>query len=66
MFVGRKREWDLLNGLWKKNIASFVVIKGRRRIGKSRLIEKFSENTNVISLSGLSPDPSIKTQGPSV
>ena len=62
MFVGRKRELERLNGLWKKNIASFVVIKGRRRIGKSRLIEKFSENTRIISLSGLPPNPRIKAQ----
>ena len=53
MFIGRKRELKRLKGLWKKNIASFVVIKGRRRIGKSRLIEKFAENTHLISLSGL-------------
>lgn len=62
MFVGRKRELERLNGLWKKNIASFVVIKGRRRIGKSRLIEKFSENTKLISLSGLPPNSRIKAQ----
>lgn len=62
MFVGRKRELDRLNGLWKKNIASFVVIKGRRRIGKSRLIEKFTENTRVVSLSGLPPGKGIKAQ----
>ncbi len=62
MFVGRKRELERLNGLWKKNIASFVVIKGRRRIGKSRLIEKFCENTNTVSLSGLPPAPHIKAQ----
>ncbi len=62
MFVGRKRELERLNGLWRKNIASFVVIKGRRRIGKSRLIEKFSENTHIVSLSGLPPDAKIKAQ----
>ncbi len=61
MFIGRKKELDRLKGLWKKNIASFVVIKGRRRIGKSRLIEKFSENTRLVSLSGLPPD-SLKAQ----
>lgn len=62
MFIGRKRELERLNGLWKKNVASFVVIKGRRRIGKSRLIEKFSENTHTVSLSGLPPDSHIKAQ----
>jgi len=62
MFVGRKKELESLNGLWKKNIASFVVIKGRRRIGKSRLIEKFAENIHFVSFSGLPPHPKIKAQ----
>lgn len=62
MFIGRERELERLNGLWKKNIASFVVIKGRRRIGKSRLIEKFSEKKDFISLSGLPPSKGIKAQ----
>lgn len=62
MFIGRKRELDRLNGLWKKNVSSFVIIKGRRRIGKSRLIEKFAENNRIISLSGLPPDTNIKPQ----
>ncbi len=62
MFVGRKRELDRLKGLWKKNVASFVVIKGRRRIGKSRLIEEFSGDTHWVSLSGLTPEKRMKAQ----
>ena len=62
MFVGRKRELERLKGLWKKDIASLVVIKGRRRIGKSRLIEEFAEHTRFIALSGLSPEPKMKAQ----
>ena len=37
-FIGRKEELKQLNMLFKKNTASLVVVKGRRRIGKSRLI----------------------------
>ena len=62
MFIGRKRELERLKGLWKKEIASFVVIKGRRRIGKSRLIEEFADGTRFVALSGLSPEPKMKTQ----
>lgn len=62
MFVGRKRELERLKGLWKKRTASFVVIKGRRRIGKSRLIEKFAEDSRMISLSGLPPEPRLNAQ----
>ncbi len=42
-FVGRKRELQVLNGLTQKRSASMVVIKGRRRIGKSRLIQEFGK-----------------------
>lgn len=40
-FIGRKEELEILSGALKKKTASIVVIKGRRRIGKSRLIEEF-------------------------
>src|SRR5262249_1269726 len=36
-FIGRKKELDALIGLKRKATASLVVIRGRRRIGKSRL-----------------------------
>lgn len=42
-FVGREKELHQLQDLWNYNIARFVVIKGRRRIGKSRLIEEFAK-----------------------
>lgn len=54
-FVGREKELGLLNGLLKKDSASFVAVKGRRRIGKSRLIREFGENCRFISLSGVAP-----------
>ena len=41
-FVGRKRELDALRLLTRKRGASLVVITGRRRIGKSRLIDEFA------------------------
>lgn len=40
-FVGRQRELQGLQDLREKKSASLVVIKGRRRIGKSRLAEEF-------------------------
>jgi len=43
-FIGRKEELLLLKGLLSKRSASFIVIKGRRRIGKSRLLEEFSRS----------------------
>lgn len=42
-FVGREEELEILGALLKKRSASLAVIKGRRRIGKSRLIEEFAK-----------------------
>lgn len=57
MFHGRQKELNLLNDLLDKKIASLVVIKGRRRIGKSRLIEEFAKKTDIrfLSFTGLFP-----------
>ncbi len=57
VFIGRETELSNLKGLLKKNSASLVVIKGRRRIGKSRLIEEFGKNQNIALLAGIPPTP---------
>ncbi|ALM74259.1 ATP-binding protein [Thermococcus barophilus] len=44
-FVNRKRELERLEREWK-SVPSFVVIYGRRRIGKTRLLVEFSKNKN--------------------
>lgn len=55
-FIGRKKELRQLNTLLKKDSASLVVIKGRRRIGKSRLIEEYGKQfSKVFSFSGIPP-----------
>lgn len=54
-FVGRKKELAELQSLLHKKIASFVVIRGRRRIGKSRLIEEFGKSATFYEFSGLPP-----------
>lgn len=55
LFVGRKYELGLLNGLLSKKVASLAVIKGRRRIGKSRLVEEFAKGKKFYVFSGLPP-----------
>jgi uncharacterized protein len=55
IFVGRKSELKELNDLLKKTTASFIVVKGRRRIGKSRLLEEFSKNKRAYKFTGLAP-----------
>ncbi|MFA6037354.1 MAG: ATP-binding protein [Legionellales bacterium] len=57
-FIGRKQELETLGSLLKKKSASLIVIKGRRRIGKSRLIEEFARLhafDHVFIFSGLFP-----------
>ena len=41
-FIGRENELKILGDLLKKKSASLAVIKGRRRIGKSRLVEELA------------------------
>ncbi|MBF8263847.1 MAG: ATPase [Parachlamydiales bacterium] len=55
LFLGRKLELNRLARLRRLKKASLVVIKGRRRVGKSTLVEKFAKNKRLISLSGLPP-----------
>lgn len=40
-FIDREEELNLLNKLWLRNKPEFVIIYGRRRIGKTRLIMEF-------------------------
>ncbi len=47
-FVDRKSEMDTLEKHYEKPGFEFVVISGRRRIGKSRLIEEFIKDKNSI------------------
>ena len=54
-FIGRKPELKVLRDLLRKNTSSFVVIKGRRRIGKSRLIKEFTRNHQTILITGFPP-----------
>jgi AAA+ ATPase superfamily predicted ATPase len=62
-FIGRRQELEGLKGLLKKNSASLVVIKGRRRIGKSRLAEEFTTAfPKSYFLTGLPPEKGVTDQ----
>jgi uncharacterized protein len=56
-FVGREKELQRLQDLSKMGRACVAVIKGRRRIGKSRLVEEFGRGKEFWSFSGLAPNP---------
>lgn len=57
MFIGREEDLSQLSGLWDKRVASLVTCRGRRRIGKSTLIEEFAKRTarHFIVIEGLAP-----------
>ena len=58
MFFGREKELDQLASLWGKKVASLVTCRGRRRIGKSALIEEFAKRTGAqfIKIEGKRPE----------
>lgn len=61
-FIGRQREIDLLEQQLKKKSSSLIVIRGRRRVGKSRLIKEFVSDKNSWIFSGFPPVPGITKQ----
>ncbi len=62
LFVGRSQELKDLQRYLKKRSASLIVIKGRRRVGKSRLVEEFARDLNFYSFAGLLPDKKVTDQ----
>ena len=53
MFIGRDRELDSLSKLYNSNKFEFVVLYGRRRVGKTALINHFIDGKNAIYLMGI-------------
>ena len=62
LFVGRKEELSKLQDLAKSARPSLVVIKGRRRIGKSSLAAEFGKDKAFFSFSGLAPIEKVTAQ----
>lgn len=61
-FIGRDKDLELLQELFKKRVASFVVMRGRRRIGKSRLIKEFGKSARCHVFTGVPPDEETTRQ----
>ena len=53
MFIGRERELATLNKLYKSNKFEFTVIYGRRRVGKTTLINQFISDKKAIYFMGV-------------
>ncbi|MBM3192334.1 MAG: ATPase [Chlamydiae bacterium] len=54
-FIGREAEMSRLRGLLEKRSASLIVVRGRRRIGKSRLLAEFGKELKCFFFSGNPP-----------
>ncbi|MCL2367078.1 MAG: ATP-binding protein [Oscillospiraceae bacterium] len=48
MFIGRQKELEMLSNQYHKNEFTFIPIYGRRRVGKTQLIEEFIRNKNAV------------------
>ena len=61
MFIGRERDLKELRSLWGRDAGVLVTCRGRRRIGKSTLIEEFAvrEADTFISIDGVAPRKGI-------
>lgn len=58
IFIGRKTELERLRALYDQQSTALVVIKGRRRVGKSRLVAEFTASLpdhTFWSFAGLAP-----------
>ena len=63
-FIGRSDYLDKLSALWRKDRSSLVVVSGRRRIGKSTLVEEFARRSDCdfIEIVGLPPEKTMTNQ----
>ena len=64
MFVGREKELESLRQLLEKQTSSLVACRGRRRIGKSTLIEEFAQRNGcrLVNIDGLLPREGMTNQ----
>lgn len=61
-FIGREAELQILQNQMDKPTASFIVVRGRRRIGKSTLIKHFAKPHTFYAFEGLPPSSGTTAQ----
>lgn len=60
LFFGRRHELNLLRNEYKKEYSNLIVLYGRRRVGKSTLIEKFAHNLPFLSFDGIEGESTLE------
>ncbi len=56
MFIGRTKELEAFEDLYKRDESSLCILYGRRRVGKTRLIQEFTKNKRTIFFSAQEGD----------
>lgn len=56
-FVGRRAEWQRLQNIQAQDQARLIVVSGRRRIGKTELIEQFFQKETLLKFEGIELSP---------
>ena len=59
-FVGREHEFSRLQAIRNGQETLMLVVYGRRRVGKTELIEQLFKAQNVLTFEGLQPDQKKK------
>lgn len=55
-FIGRQRELKRLADIHAREESVVIVVYGRRRVGKTELIEQFFQKDKILKFEGLQPD----------
>jgi AAA+ ATPase superfamily predicted ATPase len=61
-FIGRRKELAKLTQIAENRVANLIVLKGRRRIGKTRLAEEFGKKYKTLIFTGLPPTKGMTAQ----
>ena len=62
MFIGRKDELEVLKTHYKKERFEFIVVYGRRRVGKTSLLSNFTKKLPVIFFTAVENNAAINLQ----
>ena len=60
-FIGRQQELETLEREWREG-NGFIVVYGRRRVGKTRLIKRFAENKRALYFLASKEDEALNRQ----
>ena len=56
MFIGRRKELQSFENLYRKDESSLAILYGRRRVGKTRLVQEFTRGKKTIFFSAQEGD----------